>query len=91
MQGKPHRQTVLSYVEAVRYGRLGEQYFVSIYTGTVDNINTFQSLIPKCEPQDYKGNLASLVDMVEADAVRNGNEASRQNIMWYMLYLYAVS
>ena len=82
IQGKPHRQSVLSYVEAVRYGRLGDQYFVSIYTGTIDNISTFQSVIPRRDPMEYSGTLSGLADMISEDAKRNGSDSARQNIMW---------
>lgn len=84
LKGKPHRQSVLTHVEAIRYGRLADKYFVSIYTGTVDHINTFQSVVPPRSVQDYSGTLNSLIDMIADDTERNASESSRQNVMWWM-------
>ena len=78
------RQSVITYVEAIRYGRLGDQYFAAVYSGTVDQITSFQNVIPLREEQVYNGTLTSLVSLIEEDALRNRSDSSRQNIMWWV-------
>lgn len=55
-----------TFFEAIRYGRCGDDYLVTVYSGSVENVDTFQSLVPRMQPQRFTGRLflLSLVDLL---------------------------
>ena len=73
------------YFEAVRYGRIGEEYVATVYSGTsIDSIDSFQSIIPRMAPQRYTGNLETIVKLIAKDACDNSDPARKQKVMWWV-------
>jgi hypothetical protein len=73
------------FFEAVRYGRIGEEYVATVYSGSsIDSIDTFQSIVPRMAPQRYTGNLETIVRQIVKDSCDNSDPACKQKVMWWV-------
>jgi hypothetical protein len=73
-----------TFFEAIRYGRIGDDYIVTVYTGTVDNVDMFQNLVPRLQPERYSGNMESFIRLINEDSINNEIPSKRQNVMWWI-------
>ena len=55
-----------------------------MYTGTVENVDVFQNLVPRLQPERYSGNMESFIRLINEDSINNEIPSKRQNVMWWI-------